>query len=222
MKKLAVIAALLTASTAHASIYDTPAKTNAWYYQVDLGYSDLDFKYQNLKRSEDGVGVKVAIGKDKGNYRYAFDYSYYGDVKTRRTFDRNFNQATNSPFAPTRFTQTIDDEYTITAHSLGATAYYDFKNSTPITPYVGVRAGVNFVNDELYRCIYTAGIRTICGYDRDDDAKVRLGAGAIIGAAYQIKPNVAATISGEYNYLGKIDDVKISQAGGHLGMRVQF
>ncbi|MDH2273804.1 opacity family porin [Moraxella porci] len=130
---------MITATAANASIYDTPTDAGQWYWQADLGYSELDFDFGESNRTEDGVGGRISIGKDKGNYRYAYDYSYFGNAE-----DNDYYRSG---------TTYIHDEYNVYAHSIGASAFYDFKNASRLTPYVGARVGVNFLSDELRRCV---------------------------------------------------------------------
>lgn len=104
MKKLSVLAlAMITATAANASIYDTPTNAGQWYWQADLGYSELDFDFGESNRTEDGVGGRISIGKDKGNYRYAYDYSYFGNAED------NYYYRDGTAY--------IHDEYNVYAHS---------------------------------------------------------------------------------------------------------
>lgn len=210
MKKLSVLAlAMITATAANASIYDTPTNAGQWYWQADLGYSELDFDFGESNRTEDGVGGRISIGKDKGNYRYAFDYSYFGNAED------NYYYRDGTAY--------IHDEYNVYAHSIGASAFYDFKNASKLTPYVGARVGVNFLSDELRRCVssYSYG-GEFCGYSEDNNTDTRVGVGGIVGVSYQATPAVAVNVSGEYNYLGKVGDIKVDQMGANIGVRMNF
>lgn len=210
MKKLSVLAlAMMTATAANASIYDAPANQGQWYWQADIGYSELDFDFGDTNRTEDGVGARISIGKDKGSYRYAYDYSYFGNAED------NYYYRDGTAY--------IHDEYNVYAHSIGASAFYDFKNTSKLTPYVGARVGVNFLSDELRRCVssYSYG-GEFCGYSEDTNTDTRVGIGGIVGVSYQATPAVAVNVSGEYNYLGKVGDTKIDQTGANIGVRMNF
>ncbi|WP_424992125.1 opacity family porin [Moraxella porci] len=43
-----------------------------------------------------------------------------------------------------------------------------------------------------------------------------------MGVSYQATPAVAVNVSGEYNYLGKVGDIKVDQTGANIGVRMNF
>lgn len=209
MKKLALLAAaIFTTSAAQASIYDIEQSTNQWYWQADIGYSDLNFDFGDAERDEDGVGGRISVGKDKGSYRYAYDYSYFGNAED------NYHWRSGTTY--------VRDEYDTYAHSIGASVFYDFKNTSRVTPYVGARVGVNFLSQDLRRCVSSVGLGSVCGYSDDTNTDTRVGVGGIVGATYQATPTLAVNVSGEYNYLGKVGDTKVTQTGANVGVRMNF
>ncbi len=217
--KLRLMTALvaLIASGAQASEYGYDYEyTNPWMTQFDLGYSELTFSVNGFERTEDGVGAKVLVSKElPSNFRYGFDYSYFGDLTNTQDYTvRDSYYYTYRDIA-------VRDEYNLAVHSVGVNAFYDFKNQSNVTPYVGARVGVNFLNFDKERCASTWVGNKAC-YELYSDTETKVGVGGVLGVAYRTSPTMQWTVSGEYNYIGKVEEVKVDQFGAHIGARMSF
>lgn len=98
-----------------------------------------------------------------------------------------------------------------TAHSVGFAAIYDFDTKAALTPYVGARLGVNVLEAK--------------GVDEDGKFSTRetkVGAGVLGGVQYNINNQFAVNAGLEYNFLGKVEDVKFNQYGANIGVRYNF
>lgn len=62
----------------------------------------------------------------------------------------------------------------------------------------------------------------VLAYERYNTSVTRVGVGLLAGASYYFTPNFALVGSVEYNYLGKLDDIRISNYGATLGVRYEF
>ena len=126
MKKL-VLATLLAGLSTLAV-----ANTSSTYVQGDVMASNLSVRAGGFDKVNDTVtGVRVAVGKDAGDMRYAADYTYFGKaddvkdgVKTK-----------------------------VTSNSVGFSAIHDFDTQTNLVPYVGARIGVNYVKSEVSNAV---------------------------------------------------------------------
>lgn len=56
----------------------------------------------------------------------------------------------------------------------------------------------------------------------DSYKKTKVGAGVLAGVQYAVSPQLAVDAGVEYNYLGKLEDVKVNQYGAKLGLRYNF
>lgn len=54
------------------------------------------------------------------------------------------------------------------------------------------------------------------------ETSTKFGYGALVGASYDLMPNLALDVAAEYNILGKFDDVKVKQYGVKAGLRYTF
>lgn len=99
------------------------------------------------------------------------------------------------------------DTYSWDIHSLGVSAIYDFNAVSGFTPYVGARLGVNSLK-----------------YKDSEESlrKTKVGAGVLGGVQYDINKQLSINAGIEYNYLGKVDEVKANQYGANLGLRYNF
>lgn len=211
--------AMLIAGGVQASDYGYDYEyTNPWTTQFDLGYSELTFSVDEFERTEDGIGAKVLFSKElPNNFRYGFDYSYFGDLSTTNNYT-----VTDNPWGSYYRDIYVRDEFELAVHSAGVNVFYDFKNQSNLTPYVGARAGINFINYDMERCgsYFATGSKTCNTVYEDSDIKT--GVGAVLGVAYRSSPTMQWTVSGEYNYIGKIEEIKVEQIGAHIGARMSF
>lgn len=215
--KLRLVTALvaLIAGGAQASEYGYDYEyTNPWTTQFDLGYSELTFSRGDFERTEDGVGAKVLFSKElPSNFRYGFDYSYFGDLTNVERY-----QAYNTFY---RRDVDVRDEFNLAVHSVGVNVFYDFKNQSKLTPYVGVRGGVNLLKYDEERCVTVWSGNSGCT-ELYSDSETKAGVGGVLGVAYRTSPTMQWTVSGEYNYIGKIEEIKVDQYGINLGARMSF
>ncbi|MEH8030394.1 opacity family porin [Gallibacterium anatis] len=202
MKKLLVVAlgALALASTAQAE----------WYVQGNLGYSKI--KTSGLEDGElnkSKVTPSVAVGYKLGDIRLAVDYTYYGNVDDhRRLYDED------------GYTESKDE---LKIRGVGVSALYDIDLQSNIKPYVGVRVASNKVKSSSSSVYKQNNGRTYNQVEKDaSESSTKLGYGALVGASYDLMPNLALDVAAEYNILGKFDDVKVKQYGVKAGLRYTF
>ncbi|OBX00161.1 opacity family porin [Gallibacterium genomosp. 1] len=202
MKKLLVVAlgALALASTAQAE----------WYVQGNLGYSKIKtsgLEDGNLNKSK--ATPSVAIGYKLGDIRLALDYSHYGNINDHyRLYDANgYTEGKN--------------EFKI--HGVGFSALYDIDLQSNIKPYVGVRVASNKVKSSSSSVYKQNNGGTYNQVEKDaSESSTKFGYGALVGASYDLMPNLALDVAAEYNILGKFDDVKVKQYGVKAGLRYTF
>ena len=125
------MAGLSTAAAANVLV------NNGYYVQADLGYSNLEAKYNdnrpNDNKLEDkGLGYGISFGKDTDLARYALDYTNYGKINSSYTYQPQTNTNTS-----------IISSGELKAQSLGLSAIYDFDTVSGFTPYAGARVGIN-------------------------------------------------------------------------------
>ncbi|MEH8131193.1 opacity family porin [Gallibacterium anatis] len=202
MKKLLVVAlgALALASTAQAE----------WYVQGNLGYSKI--KTSGLEDGElnkSKVTPSVAVGYKLGDIRLAVDYTYYGNVDDhRRLYDED------------GYTESKDE---LKIRGVGVSALYDIDLQSNIKPYVGVRVASNKVKSSSSSVYKQNNGRTYNQVEKDaSESSTKFGYGALVGASYDLMPNLALDVAAEYNILGKFDDVKVKQYGVKAGLRYTF
>lgn len=211
MKKLilaTVLAGLSTAAAANVLV------NNGYYVQGDVGYSKLNFKFDDEKIKDDDVSYTVAVGKDTGMVRYALDYTNFGKIKGSGT------DVTELPNGAVKKEVYWGE---IKAHSLGLSAIYDFETVSGFTPYVGGRLGINQVKVEDSEVVTTTaplGITQETYYD--SEKKTKVGFGVLAGAQYAINPQLAVDAGVEYNHLGKFEETKVHQYGAKVGLRYNF
>ena len=206
MKKLLVVAlgTLVLASTAQAE----------WYVQGNLGYSKI--KTSGLEDGElnkSKVTPSVAVGYKLGDIRLAVDYTYYGNVDDhRRLYDED------------GYTESKDE---LKIRGVGVSALYDIDLQSNIKPYVGVRLSSNKIKMKSSDTgVYKRNDGTIFNaLEKEKDVtetSTKFGYGALVGASYDLMPNLALDVAAEYNILGKFDDVKVKQYGVKAGLRYTF
>lgn len=211
MKKLLLVAALAGLSTAASA---NPLVNNGYYVQGDVGYSKLNFKFDDEKIKDDDVGYTVAVGKDTGMVRYALDYTNFGKIKGSGT------DVTELPNGAVKKEVYWGE---LKAHSLGLSAIYDFETVSGFTPYVGGRLGVNQVKVEDSEVVTTTAPLSITQETYyDSEKKTKVGFGVLAGAQYAINPQLAVDAGLEYNYLGKFEEAKVHQYGAKVGLRYNF
>ncbi|RRD90580.1 opacity family porin [Conchiformibius steedae] len=161
-----------------------------FYVQGDVGLANLNtntekFKVKNtfksLKNSykESGFMPRISAGYDFGNnLRVAGDYTHYKDA------DNSARDGDTSLHVKTQ------------ARSMGVSAVYDFPiEGTAIKPYAGARVGLN--KTKLQARLQNGG-----NTQSSSDSKTKVGMGVLLGASYEISPNISTDVGYRYNHMG--------------------
>lgn len=221
MKKLFVSGALVGAALfcGAANAQEMPTKTLYNYGEAVGGVSFLTAKERGETIKDENAFIRVALGRQHGAVRYAIDYTDFGSIETEHT---------TTIEVPSRLSPRLTDKYLVErsvevdTNSIGLAAYYDFKNNSKITPFVGGRVAVNRIS--LKTDIDAK--QGIFEYDVAEHKinKTNAGVGAIIGASYQYDGLTSVLVSAEYNQLGKIGNhnAKINHIGVGVGVRMEF
>lgn len=204
MKKL-ILATLLVGTSSLAM-----ANTGL-YVQGSVGASKLEAKIDGEKLKDNNTGYAIAVGKDTGAVRYQADYANFGKIK------ENGSDGERGTAGYDEWTSTIK------AQSLGVSAIYDFNTMSGLTPYAGVRVGVNQLKYDLNDVSTTVLNGSLTNISYNESAKkTKVGAGVLAGVQYAFNPQMALDVGVEYNHLGKVDDTKMNQYGAKVGIRYNF
>lgn len=202
MKKL-VITALATLAVA------SYAQAN-FYAEGNLGYSKV--KSSGLEYGEINKGKlspSIAVGYKFVDWRLALDYTNYGNI----SYDYSNVEGGVS----------VSGAGKLKPQSLGLSAIYDIQLNHAVTPYVGARVAVtNFKFDENSISKEQQNGVTTTTIENTSEKSTKVGYGIFAGATYTFAPNWALNGALEYNYLGKIEDVKFKQYGAKVGVRYEF
>lgn len=187
MKKLilaTVLAGLSTAAAANVLV------NNGYYVQADLGYSNLEAKYNdnrpNDNKLEDkGLGYGISFGKDTDLARYALDYTNYGKINSSYTYQPQTNTNTS-----------ITSSGELKAQSLGLSAIYDFDTVSGFTPYAGARVGINQIKSTVSTVTTTAAAQSRTTHSQKQENKVGFGvlAGAHMPSTHSLALMLALSI----------------------------
>lgn len=204
MKKLLLATVLAGTSTLAFAKIDT----SNLYVQGNVGVSKLEVKEDGEKFKDNNAGFSIAVGKDTGAIRYQADYTNFGKV------EESFTNGTSNTAGYEEWTATLKTQ------SLGLSAIYDFQTTANLTPYAGVRVGINQLKIESDGSYLDSQLAPV--YHNDSEKKTKVGAGVLAGVQYAINPQFAVDAGVEYNYLGKVEDTKVSQYGAKVGLRYNF
>ncbi len=201
MKKLIMALVMLAPMSAMAGAY----------VQANVGTSSIFLEGADETYEQNGeVSYGVSFGGTTGkNGRVAIDYTQFADIKDKGTIEDGIFS-------------TVNAEVNLKAKSVGISYIYDFKNNSPVTPYLGTRFGVTQI--EMNGEVVDEGILSTTTYTVQEK-ETHASVGLITGVQYQITPKVALDLAAEYNYLGRLeslDESDIHQFGVKAGMRADF
>ena len=156
------MAGLSTAAAANVLV------NNGYYVQADLGYSNLEAKYNdnrpNDNKLEDkGLGYGISFGKDTDLARYALDYTNYGKINSSYTYQPQTNTNTS-----------ITSSGELKAQSLGLSAIYDFDTVSGFTPYAGARVGINQIKSTVSTVTTTAAAQSRTTHSQNKKTRLAL------------------------------------------------
>lgn len=216
MKKIVIAAAIATLSTTAFAQH---------YVQGDVGYSKLELKIDNIKAKDNATSYTIAAGKDMGNIRYQVDYTNFGNFENRGE-EKGSLAVVGSGMNAVGSSAWIN---TAKAQSLGASVIYDFQTVSGLTPYAGVRVGVNQLNYENTSSLAINNPPTGIAVTSNSVSgkQIKVGAGALAGVQYAINPQLVLDVGVEYNHLGKfknniLDKTAFNQYGAKVGVRYNF
>jgi opacity protein-like surface antigen len=196
-----------------------------------------------MAQAEVGIYVapKLGYGKLKGSV--GDDSVFGGGIAVGYDFHKRFNLSLRAELEYAGFNNAKDknkysypygsgnlsgtDTISIGANTLFANAYYDFRNNSKFTPYVGLGLGSSFL-DTRYKSTVTAeypwGTVDITAKAKKSNTDFAWNVGG--GVAYALTSNVSLDLAYRYANLGKIKssvkpfDLDMHQA--MLGLRVAF
>lgn len=189
---------------------------SGFYVQGNTGLSQLKANHEGEVIKGNNVGVRVAVGKSVGNFRYAVDLGTYGKA------DGHFKEMDGDAL--------LEDINKAKAHTLGASVVYDFKNMGAFTPYAGLRLSVNHISHRHNHIETDIATGDIVSTAHDHRSKTNIGYGALAGVQYKINSQLSADAHVEYNDLGKLtmypgiaeNSAKYKQLGINVGVRYNF
>lgn len=151
-----------------SSLYASP------YVELDLGASiPLDSKI--IDNADASYNPTIAVTSAVG---YAFNQNFRVDL------EYGYQEADIDRIASVN----VDGAASLTVHTALANGYYNFKNSTQITPFIGAGVGAAFLEGNLGPF---SGSDTVLAYQ------------GTAGASYSVNDHLAVT--GSYRYLDTED-----------------
>jgi opacity protein-like surface antigen len=200
---LALAASSLVTQDAQANDlrdYLTRAPSSNWYLGGSLGYNATSDQ-TSTGQTATGQGRLVETTFDDGfatgsyiGYRVSETLRLEGEL----AFRRNDGQSLAFNGNDQSFAGSGAESYSFLAN-----AYYDFPNSSAITPYVGVGAGISFIdNDFLYRAV---------DFDDNDTSFVYQG---IAGLSTPLTPRIDVFLDARYIDATDVKFERVSPADG--------
>lgn len=214
MKRILLATVIATSSFAYAD--------NGFYTSLKAGVSDTKFdntKYQSNPDPDVEVAyhnkdidetvypnIALAVGFDfskisKVNARAELEYTYKDKVKftpqTERLTVITPDFSDSIPL-PEGFPGLIENE--LRSQSLMLNGYYDFKNTSKFTPYLGAGVGVTRINNKQ-----VINPEFFGESDSQSDTSNTFTWSASVGVAYQVTENVALDLGYRYVDAGEIE-----------------
>ncbi len=169
-----LLVAFATTAMAAGGPYLTASGGVSIFHDSDLSEPGLS----GTAEYKTGYGFNVGAGYNFDPVRVEFEFGYKNaDVDKLTLFG---------------ISASVSDT-NLTTMSFMANAYYDFKNSSPFTPYIG--AGIGAIYGEISGG-GASGDDTVFGYQ------------AIVGGAYNVNKNLAIDLS--YRFQGTASDFSLS------------
>ena len=173
------------------------AAGQGFYVQGDVGHASVKAKTGSESVSIKGFSPRVSVGYDYGGFLTALDYTHY----------KKHSESASANGVSVRSEAKVQ--------GVGLSGIYDFDIGYAVKPYVGARLGINRISGD--------STVAAAGYHNASSAhETKLGVGAMVGASYELLDNVSLDAGYRYNYLGKVDDVKLHSNELHTGVRVKF
>ncbi|MDR1463263.1 MAG: porin family protein [Azoarcus sp.] len=185
------------------------------YAAIKVGQAQTDWKHHWKDNGvkyrgsySDSAGfVSVAGGVDfAGPLRAELEYSIFGDQKDSKQ---------TMLYRPGYYYQRYDIKEKLEFQTLLVNGYWDFKNSTSLTPYVGVGLGLAYIN--------ATGRATAPGAPSVHTSLkgVASAYNAAVGVAWSLNDSLSLDVA--YRYLGiNVDKIDLEQQQVQVGVRWGF
>lgn len=144
--------------------------------------------------SANTVGGALFIGYDL-YYKFQVPVRFEVEYAIRTLAQKDFSESF-SPVAGVNVKNTIDYQYNV--QTLFANAYYDFRNSTAFTPYIGAGVGLGFIHSNMKLKSYVNGVNVETRSPSSFDTVFAWNVGA--GCSYAFTENFSLDLS--YRFVG--------------------
>ena len=178
-------------------------------------FSDAPFKLNTTVEADSGLATGIVIGRSFNNFRLEGELAYQkNDIKSV-TLDSIGYDGINYPVGE----KITDVDGDISSTALLVNGYYDFKNSSKFTPFVG--AGIGFAKVEV-----SSAISDSEGLLWTSDSDIVAAAQVSLGANYAITEKVSLDL--KYRYFVTADpDFELSSpeystSNVYTGIRYSF
>lgn len=214
MKRILLATVIATSSFAYADsgfytslkagVSDTKFENTEYQFNPE---ADVDLTYHNKDVDETVYpNIALAVGFDfskisKVNARAELEYTYKDTVKfTPRAdlFVVNTPDFSDSIPLPEGFPGLLVNE--LRSQSLMLNGYYDFKNTSKFTPYLGAGVGVTRIKNKQ-----SLNPEFFIESDSQSDTSNTFTWSANVGVAYQVTENVALDLGYRYVDAGEIE-----------------
>jgi opacity protein-like surface antigen len=214
MKRILLATVIATSSFAYADsgfytslkagVSDTKFDNTEYQSNPEV---DVDLTYHNKDVDETVYpNIALAVGFDfskisKINARAELEYTYKDKVKFTPQTDLlviTTPDFSDSEPAPEGFPGLFENE--LRSQSLMLNAYYDFKNTSKFTPYLGAGVGVTRIKNKQ-----ALNPELFMENDSESDTSNTFTWSANVGVAYQVTENVALDLGYRYVDAGEIE-----------------